>query len=97
MQNQRKDDANAVLNQYIKHYQNKVKTIKGSGIRRKQRGGNVVFFNDVKQLLKTLVKLSSCQEEISGTSEKVSKSPQNSFPLCSNSAELIRTYSYLLI
>ena len=41
--------------------------------------------------------LSSCQEEISGTSEKVSKSPQNPSPLCSNSSEFIRTYSYLLI
>ena len=41
--------------------------------------------------------LSSCQEEISGTSSKVSKSPQNPSSPCSNSAELIRTYSYLLI
>ena len=46
------DNALAVLNQYIKHYQNKVKTIQGSGI--KKRGGNIVFFNDVKQLLKKL-------------------------------------------
>ena len=38
MQNQRINDANAVLNQYIKHCQNKVRLI-----RRKQRGGNVVF------------------------------------------------------
>ena len=37
--------------------------------------------------------VSSCQEEISGTSEKVSKSPQNPSSPCSNSAELIRTYS----
>ena len=41
--------------------------------------------------------ISSCQEEISGTSSKVSKSPQNPSSPCSNSAELIRTYSYLLI
>ena len=40
---------------------------------------------------------SSCQEEISGTSSEVSKSPQNPSSPCSNSAELIRTYSYLLI
>ena len=46
------DNARAVLNQYIKHYENKVKMMKGSGI--KKRGGNIVFFNDVKQLLKKL-------------------------------------------
>ena len=51
--NKRLDDARAALNEYIKHH----KTIKGSGIkgrRRKQRGGNVMFFNDVKQLLNKL-------------------------------------------
>ena len=47
---ERIDNASAVLNQYIKHY--KVKMMKGSGI--KKRGGNIVFFNDVKQLLKKL-------------------------------------------
>ena len=46
------DDGRAVLNQYIKHYGNKVKMMKGSGL--KKRGGNIVFFNDVKQLLKKL-------------------------------------------
>ena len=46
------DNASAVLNQYIKHYENKVKMMKGSGL--KKRGGNIVFFNDVKQLLKKL-------------------------------------------
>ena len=46
------DNAGAVLNQYIKHYKNKVKMMKGSGL--KKRGGNMVFFNDVKQLLKKL-------------------------------------------
>ena len=46
------DIARAVLNQYIKHYENKVEMIKGSGL--KKRGGNIVFFNDVKQLLKEL-------------------------------------------
>ena len=43
-------DARAVLNQYIEHYENKMK--EGSGI--KKRGGNIVFFRDVKQLLKKL-------------------------------------------
>ena len=44
------DNARAVLNQYIQHYANKLK--EGSGL--KKRGGNIVFFNDVKQLLKKL-------------------------------------------
>ena len=46
------DNASAVLNQYIMHYGNKVKIMEGSGL--KKRGGNIVFFNDVKQLLKKL-------------------------------------------
>ena len=55
MQNKRIDDARVTLNEYIKHYDTKLKS--GSGIRgrgRKQRGGNVMFFNDVNQLLKKL-------------------------------------------
>ena len=57
MQNKRIDNARVVLNEYIKHYNTKLKTMKGSGIKgrgKRQRGGNVVFFNDVKQLLKKL-------------------------------------------
>ena len=50
MDYKRIDDARAVLNQYIQHYENKVKMMKGSGL--KKRRGNIVFFNDVKQLLK---------------------------------------------
>ena len=46
------DNARVVLNQYIKHYENKVEMMEGSGL--KKRGGNIVFFNDVKQLLKKL-------------------------------------------
>ena len=52
MDYKRIDNARAILNQYIKHYANKVKTMEGSGL--KKRGGNIVFFNDVKQLLKKL-------------------------------------------
>ena len=52
MDYKRIDNARAVLNQYIKHYAIKVKTMEGSGL--KKRGGNIVFFNDVKQLLKKL-------------------------------------------
>ena len=52
--NKRIDNARVVLNEYIKHYETKLQT--GSGIkgRRKKRGGNVMFFNDPKQLLKKL-------------------------------------------
>ena len=46
------DNARAVVNQYIMHYGNKVEMMEGSGL--KKRGGNIVFFNDVKQLLKKL-------------------------------------------
>ena len=55
--NKRISNARVTLNEYIKHYDTKLKTMKGSGIKgrgRRQRGGNVVFFNDVKQLLKKL-------------------------------------------
>ena len=55
--NKRIDNARVTLNEYIKHYDTKLKTIKGSGIKgrgRRQRGGNVMFFNDPKQLLKKL-------------------------------------------
>ena len=56
MMNKRLDDARVVLNEYIKHHKTKLETIKGSGIkgRRRKRGGNVMFFNDTKQLLKKL-------------------------------------------
>ena len=52
MKHKRIDNARVVLNQYIKHYENKVEMMEGSGF--KKRGGNIVFFNDVKQLLKKL-------------------------------------------
>ena len=56
-ENNRLDIIRNVLKEYIKHYKTKLETIKGSGIKgrgRKQRGGNVIFFNDAKQLLKKL-------------------------------------------
>ena len=54
MENKRIDNARLTLNAYIEHYENKVKTIKGFGILKKLRGGNVIFFNDPKQLIKKL-------------------------------------------
>lgn len=42
------------MNQYIKHYENKLSNT-GSGIKKKnKRGGNVIFFNNPKQLLEKL-------------------------------------------
>ena len=55
--NKQIDNARAVLNEYITHVNDEMKTIKGSGIKgrgRKKRGGNVMFFNDPKQLLNKL-------------------------------------------
>ena len=47
------DNARVTLNSYIKYYENKIETIKGSG-RKKQKGGNVIFFNKPKELIKKL-------------------------------------------
>jgi len=53
--NKRLDNARAALNEYIKHHDTKLKTGFGiKGRRRKQRGGNVIYFNDPKQLLNKL-------------------------------------------
>ena len=55
--NKRLDNAKVTLNEYINYHKTKLQTVSGSGIRgrrRRQRGGNVMFFNDVKQLLKKL-------------------------------------------
>ena len=56
IENKRIDNSRIVLNEYIKKFNAKLKTIKGPWIkgRRRKRGGNVMFFNDVKQLLKKL-------------------------------------------
>lgn len=54
IKNKRIDNARGVLNEYIKHYEGKVQTMKGSGIRGNKRGGSIMFYNNVKQLLKKL-------------------------------------------
>ena len=54
VRNKRIDNARAALKEYIEHYENKLETIKGSGIRRKRKGGNVIFFNKPKELIKKL-------------------------------------------
>ena len=48
------DNSRAVLTDYIDYYNTRLEMMKGSGIRKKQKGGNVMFFNNVKQLLKKL-------------------------------------------
>ena len=53
MLNKRIDNARATLNEYIKHYENKIETMKGSGMK-KQKGGNVIFFNKPKELIEKL-------------------------------------------
>ena len=56
--NKKIDDDRAILTDYIKFNKKVINELKtGSGIRgrgRKQRGGNVMFFNDPNQLLKKL-------------------------------------------
>ena len=52
MKFERIDNARKALNRYINYYGNRVGMLEGSGL--KKRGGNIVFFNDVKQLLKNL-------------------------------------------
>ena len=51
--NKRIDNAMRTLNEYIKHYNAKLTTMKGSGMK-KQKGGNVIFFNKPKELIKKL-------------------------------------------
>ena len=51
IQNQQIENRKQVLHQYINHYKNKVKSFKGSGIK---RGANVTFYNSPKELLKKL-------------------------------------------
>ena len=59
LQNKGIDDVRVVLNQYIKYQEIQAKMFddqikKGLGLKKKKRGGNIVFFNDAKQLLKKL-------------------------------------------
>ena len=56
------------IKDYIKHYQSKLKTIKGSG--RKQRGRGAYFFNDGKEMLQKLT-LIIAEMEAGNTSVKM--------------------------
>ena len=55
------------IKDYKKHYQSKIKTIKGSG--RKQRGRGAYFFNDAKEMLQKLT-LIIAEMEAGNTSVK---------------------------
>ena len=52
-ENKRADNAMRTLNECIKHHEAKLIMIKGSGMK-KQKGGNVIFFNKPKELIKKL-------------------------------------------
>ena len=52
-ENKRVDNAMRTLNEYIKHHEAKLIMIHGSGMK-KQKGGNVIFFNKPKELIKKL-------------------------------------------
>ena len=56
------------IKDYKKHYQSKIKTIKGSG--RKQRGRGAYFFNDAKEMLQKLT-LIIAEMEAGNTSVKM--------------------------
>ena len=53
-QHQRIDRSSRALNKYIKHYKAKQKTLTGSGVRRRKKGGTVRFFANPKELLQKL-------------------------------------------
>ena len=48
------DKSQKDIKDYKKHYQSKLKTIKGSGLRRDQLGKGAYFFNDAKEMLQKL-------------------------------------------
>ena len=54
-QHQRIDRSSRALSEYIKHYKAKQKTLTGSGVRRRKKGGTVRFFSNPKELLQKLV------------------------------------------
>ena len=56
------------IKDYMKHYQSKIKTVKGSG--RKQRGRGAYFFNDAKEMLQKLT-LIIAEMEAGNTSVKM--------------------------
>ena len=58
------------IKDYKKHYQSKLKSIKGSGLQRGQRGKGAYFFNDAKEMLQKLA-LIIAEMEAGNTSIKM--------------------------
>ena len=58
------------IKDYRKHYESKLKSIKGSGLRRGQRGKGAYFFNDAKEMLQKLT-LIIAEMEAGNTSIKM--------------------------
>ena len=58
------------IKDYRKHYESKLKSIKGSGLRRGQRGRGAYFFNDAKEMLQKLT-LIIAEMEAGNTSIKM--------------------------
>ena len=58
------------IKDYRKHYESQLKNIKGSGLRRGQRGRGAYFFNDAKEMLQKLT-LIIAEMEAGNTSIKM--------------------------
>ena len=58
------------IRDYRKHYESKLYSIKGSGLRRGQRGRGAYFFNDAKEMLQKLT-LIIAEMEAGNTSVKM--------------------------
>ena len=58
------------IKDYKKHYESQLKSIKGSGLRRGQRGKGAYFFNDAKEMLQKLT-LIIAEMEAGNTSIKM--------------------------
>ena len=58
------------IRDYREHYKSKLKSIKGSGLRRGQRGRGAYFFNDAKEMLQKLT-LIIAEMEAGNTSIKM--------------------------
>ena len=52
--NDRSDKRQKEIKDYKKHFESQLKSIKGSGLRRGQRGRGAYFFNDAKEMLQKL-------------------------------------------
>ena len=68
--NDMSDNQQKNIKDYMKHYQSQLKSIKGSGLQRGQRGKGAYFFNDAKEMLQKLT-LIIAEMEAGNTSIKM--------------------------